>query len=269
MRSKEIAKSMRVLRWAAAHSVKEFFAIYPLKTYLVAWLPRVGAQIAFFALYANFVGGTQFLRYALVGNAVYLMALTAITTVTASVTWEKRAGTLPLLVASPSSPLLVLSGRNVGMGLHGLLTGAVGLFVIAPLMGLPLTLLGAVLAAALLLIVAVGAYAIGLLLGAVAVHTRGIHNFLSNLLTLTMLCISGVNVPLDQLPIWAAWIGYALPVTHGLQAVRLALAGAPLNEISVYAALELVVAVCYLLAAQWLFWRMLRRSRLYGTVDIY
>ena len=261
--------SLRVLSVAARVSLLDFFGMFSPRTYLIAWVPRIVTQVAFYVLFAAFAGGPDFVAFALVGNAVQLMNQTATGWVTASVTWEQRAGTLPLLIASPSSPLLVLSGRNFGMGLHGYLTGLIGVLVVAPLLGLELKVLDGVFVAGVLLLIVLSCYGFGLLLGGLALRNRAYRSVIANLVTTLMLSVCGVNFPVSALPAWVQPISYSLPLTHGLMAIRGILNDASAFYIWQQLGLEALVGVVYLLVAQAVFRDLLRRSRRRGTLELY
>ena len=61
-----------------------------------------------------------------------MVALSGVSPAT-STTWERGAGTLPLLVASPTSPLLVLMGRSVFFIANGLAFSVGALLLLPPL----------------------------------------------------------------------------------------------------------------------------------------
>ncbi|MEJ7702864.1 MAG: hypothetical protein WKF47_04025 [Geodermatophilaceae bacterium] len=67
------------------------------------------SQVIFFALIGRLLDSPEAAAYLLVGNAVMIAALEAMMVV-ASTTWERRAGTLPLLIAAPSRWPLSSSG---------------------------------------------------------------------------------------------------------------------------------------------------------------
>ena len=263
------AHHLRVLSEAARVSLLDFFGMFNVRLYLLAWVPRILTQVAFYVLFAAFAGGPEFLAFALVGNAVQLMNQTATSWVTSSVTWEQRAGTLPLLLASPSSPLLVLSGRNFGMALHGYLTGIIGVFAVSPLLGLDISLSHVPAIAALLLLILLSCYGLGLLLGGIALRNRAYRSILSNLVTSLMLSLCGINYPVAALPIWLQPISHALPLTHGLMAIRGVLEGAPAAFVWQMVGLEILIGGAYLLAAQLVFRNMLDRGRRRGTLELH
>ena len=54
---------------------------------------------------------------------------------------------------------------------------------------------------------------------------------IGNLLLYVLLIFAGINVPLDRLPGWMSTLAQGLPVTHGANAARQLVAGAPLSHV--------------------------------------
>lgn len=258
---------LNILRVTAHHSLAELLSRYPPRIYLMSWVPRVLTQVAFFAVLVTFVAGPDKLLYALVGNAAYILAASIINGVTASVTWEKRAGTLALLVASPTNPLLVFTGRNVGMAVHGLMNGLVGMYVVAPLLGVPITIVQALMIFPALIAVGLGSYGLGVLMGSFALYARGYQNVMSNFAMLVMLVLCGVNYPVAALPDGFQWLAQALPLTHGLAAIRNIMAGAPFTDALPLLALEVAIGAAYALLAQLIIGNLIYKARHAGTID--
>lgn len=171
----------------------EFFGLYAPKAYVLAWIPRVVLEALFFALVAQFIGGRELLLFALVGLTAYRTLATTLTFTTASVTWELYAGTLPLLVGSPTSPVVVLTGRNLAWMAHGLITGALTLAVAATL-GLTLTPTSVLAALGVLAVIEFSSYALGVFVGSVILRFPGLGNLTAVLVGFTLFAISGVNI---------------------------------------------------------------------------
>lgn len=256
-----------ILRVTAMTSLIELLTIYPPKIYLVSWVPRVLTQVAFFTIFVTFVSGPEALSFALIGNTCYMLAMSVIGTVTASVTWERNFGTLPLLIAAPSNPLLVFSGRNVGMALNGLITGMVGVYLVAPLLGMALSLRAALLLFPALLSILIASYGLALFLGSVALPTRGYHNVLSNTFSFVILVICGVNYPLSALPASFQAAAALMPLTRGLHAARLILDGGRLEEALWLMGGEVLVGIIYTVLAQLCLGWFLHRAREKGTLE--
>jgi ABC-2 type transport system permease protein len=109
--------------------------------------------------------------------------------------------------------------------------------------------------------------AIGALQGSLSLRLRdGL--FGANMLVFVFLLFCGVNIPLETLPAWMQAIGNALPFTHGLQAVREAIAGAGLAEVGGLIAIELGIGIAYAMAAFALFARLETSSRRNATLDV-
>ncbi len=151
---------LTTLRYATAAGWAEFATVYTWRTWTAGWLSRVLCQVAFFALIGRLLGSPEHTRFLLVGNAVLIVAVEACF-VCASTTWERRAGTLPLLVAAPVSPLLVFAGRSTFWLVSGTASASISLFVLAPVFGVPLPMPRALLAVPLILVARTGLWRSG------------------------------------------------------------------------------------------------------------
>lgn len=258
--------SARVLGRAAYLSVYEFFGFYAPAAWVIAWVPRVILEALFFALVAQFVGGRELLLFALVGIAAYRTLHTTLTFTTASVTWELLGGTVPLLVGSPSDPIIVLTGRNLAWALNGLITGVLTIAVAATL-GLALTPLSALGAVTALAVIELSSYSLGVFLGSIVLRYPGYRNMASSLVGFTLFAISGVSIPLTALPDWVQSIALAAPLAHGLLALREILGGTDPSVYLPLLAMEILIGIAYLGLAVLSFRIFLDRARLRGTLD--
>jgi hypothetical protein len=85
---------------------------------------------------------------------------------------------------------------------------------------------------------------------------------------LSVMTVSGVNVPMDFWPGPVQAVASLLPVTHGLLAVRQVLDGGSLAAAAPQVGAELLVAAGWL-AASWLsYHRFFRRARITGSFDV-
>ncbi len=257
---------MRVLRRAAHLSVYEFFGLYSPKVWLVAWLPRVILEALFFALVAQFIGGRELLLFALVGFAAYRTLQSTLTFTTSSVIWELGAGTIPLLVGSPTSPIIVLTGRNLAWALNGLITGGLTIAVAATL-GLRVTPPSTLGALVILVAIEFSAYALGVFVGSIMLRFPGFGNLIAVILGLVLFAISGVSVPLAALPDWVQSVALAAPLAHGVLALREILGSADPSVFVPLLATEVAIGVAYLGLAFLSFRIFLDRARLRGTLD--
>ncbi|SES37290.1 ABC-2 type transport system permease protein [Lentzea xinjiangensis] len=80
------------------------------KAWTFGLLVRMLAQVAFFSLIGVVVGADAGgMRFLVIGNAIMTCVIES-TMVVASSSWERFAGTLPLLVAAPARLLWVFVG---------------------------------------------------------------------------------------------------------------------------------------------------------------
>jgi ABC-2 type transport system permease protein len=257
---------LRIVRWAAETGARDYASIYTWKSWLAGWYLRVLTQVIFFALIGRLLDSEDAVFYLLVGNAIMLAAMTGIWSLN-MVGWERNTGTLPLLVASPSSAVVVFASRGLYLAADGLLSSTAALFVAGPLFGLPLPWPRVLLILPLTALVALSAYSFGTCWGGVLVRYREVNNVVVNGSILTVMALAGVNVPVAFYPEALEWVANVLPLTHGLQAVRDVLDGAPAADVLAGAAAEGAVGLGWLVVALATFNRLASQGRKDGSIE--
>ena len=230
-----------ILRHAALAGIQDLRSLYTWKTWATGWLLRLVCQVIFYSLLGRLIGDEAQVHYLVVGNAVMLCATTVIFVVQ-STTWERFAGTLPLLIAAPASPLVVLFGRSVQWIPDALATSLAALLVVGPLFAVPLPWPRTLVVLPLLVLVTLSTYMMGAVFGSLVLRWTNARNLVSNVVAALMMAVCGVNVPVSVFPGWVGTVATVLPLTHGLRAIRATLAGAGAG-VAREAALEIVVGM--------------------------
>jgi hypothetical protein len=247
---------------AARLGWREYRAAVPLPILLTAVLPRAVLQCLFFGLLGQALAGTAGARFAFVGSLAAVMTLTTVVAVCDVPMADKQWGTFARLRSGVVSPALVLFARTAPYPLVGFGSAVVALAVGGPLL-LPAGDLPAIARTLpLFAAMALTSTGTGLAVGALAVGRRA-DVLLGNIMAYLILLASGVLVPPERAA-WMRWLGVALPLRHGLAAVRAELAGRPwhaqlLAEVAVGAGWS--AAACGLIAVQ------ARRARRHGFDD--
>jgi ABC-2 type transport system permease protein len=237
--------TLRIIRWSFLSGAADYASIYTWKSWLCGWYVRVLSQVVFFALIGRLLRSDEQTWFLLVGNATMLAAMGGIWALNLTI-WERNTGTLPLLVASPSSPVVVFASRGSYLIADSLVSSLGALLVAGPLFRLPLPWPRILLVVPLTLLVAVSGYCFGTFLGGIVLRARWISNLVSNVAIVAVMALCGVNVPLHAYPSAVAWISRFLPLTHGLVAIRDVLRGAPAGTILAQAGAEVLVALGWL-----------------------
>jgi ABC-2 type transport system permease protein len=169
--------------------------------------------------------------------------------------WERQARTYERLVTSPASLLAILGGDVIAGAGFG-----------AVLVLLPLTLVvlltDASILAPLPLAVGIGGGAVafaglGVLLAAPATEGPSQVMMLSNLVRLPLIFVSGVFVPLSDMPAWGQWLAPLSPLSYASDLIRVGF-GEPGHWSTAVDTLALVgFAVVFVVVAQ----RLHQRSR--------
>jgi len=164
--------------------------------------------------------------------------------------WERQAKTYERLVTSPASLSAILTGDV----LAGMLFGAL-LSVLPLAIGLSATDARIVSAPQLLVGVMLGAVAfsaLGVLLSAPASDTPSQVMMLSNLVRLPIIFVSGVFIPLAQMPSWGRWLAPLSPLSYSADLVRVGFGETRYFPLWVDVAALVGFTVAFLWLAHWL-----------------
>jgi len=257
--------TLRIMRYALLSGAYDYGSIYTWKSWLGGWFLRVLSQVTFFALIGRLLNAEQQTWFLLVGNAVMLAAMEGVWALN-MVGWERNAGTLPLLAASPTNPVLVLASRGVYLIGDGSVSALGAFFVLGPLFHLPMPWPRVLLVVPLTVLVGASAYCLGTFLGGVILAYRGVNNLVANVGLVSVMTLCGINVPLGAYPTPVAWISRCLPVTHGLIGVRDVLAG-DLSAAAGQALAEAAVGLCWLALCLLTFRWFVERGRRNGSLE--
>jgi ABC-2 type transport system permease protein len=161
-----------------------------------------------------------------------ILTMTMLIFTALSVTREIERGTMESLLSMPITPAEIMLGKIVPYVIVGFVQAALILGIGIVVFGVPL--LGSLLLLAVLSTLFIAAnLAIGYTFSTLAQNQlqamqMSIMFFLPNIL------LSGFMFPFAGMPVWARWIGEALPLTHYLRIVRsIMLKGASLPDLYV------------------------------------
>jgi ABC-2 type transport system permease protein len=262
-----IASTLNVQRQAFRAGYADLRAIFSWKAWLTGWMLRVVAQISFFGLIGLRVANDRSAYFLLIGNALAVAAQTGVFSLNMT-SGERWAGTLPLLVASPSSPVVVFSARGAYLAVDGLLGAVGGLFIAGPIFGMHLPWPRVLLVVPITAVIALSAYCFGTFLAGIVFRIREINSLVVNTTYVALMTACGVNVPLSYYPQALEWLSRFLPLTNGLLAIRGVFNSASAGSILGDVALEAAVGAGWMTLALLSFNRLAERGRVDGTLDL-
>jgi ABC-2 type transport system permease protein len=255
----------RVLRAVAAAAFVEHLSVFSWREWALSWLTRLLIQVSFFGLIGRMLGSEQQTEYLIIGNAIAIVALEALSAILVIV-MERRSGNLELLVAAPASHLTVYLGRGVHFLGSGIVTSTIMFLTLPTVFGLPVRWSSAALVPLVIVVIGVAAYGYSACLASFVVRFPGSRWLVLNVSYSLLTVFCGVNVPVDYWPAAARWVAEVLPLTHGLQAIRILLADGPGTEVLLWTLGELAVAALWFTIAAARFHRMVGRGRADGSI---
>ncbi len=253
-------------RFALIVGLQEFTYMWNWKTWFGGWMVQIIAQAAFFSLFARLFDSPQHEHFLLIGNAVAVGAHTASWAIFAS-TWDRRAGTYPLLVIAPASLIPVIVGRSAVWMAAGVATSVITFVVLGAIFDFSLPWPNALILVPLSILTCASTFAFSLFVGSMAISQPQLGTTMSGILTIFSRAFCGVSVPVAFWPGYVQFIVKLLPITHGLQAVRLALDEASLAAIVQAAALEVAVTLGWIILAVLVIDRMANAGRRDGSIE--
>jgi ABC-2 type transport system permease protein len=258
--------AVTVMEHAFRAGLADYRAIFTWRSWILGWMVRVIAQVSFFALIGLRVANDRSAFYLLIGNALAVAAQTGIFSLNMTTT-ERWAGTLPLLVASPTSPVVVFSARGAYLAVDGALSALGALFIAGPAFGLHLPWPRILAVVPLTAVVAIASYCFGTFLAGIVFRFRAMNSLVVLVGYVGLMTVCGVNVPPSYYPNVLAWAARFLPLTNGLLAIRGVFAGDAWSWIVGHAALEAAVGAGWMTLALLTFNRLAARGRLDGSLD--
>lgn len=250
--------------WRAGRILRFGFVQYradnPPRIVLAAIWPRLIFQTVFWVLLGFVAAGDEGARFAYVGAVATVLTLGGLAGMSDVPVDDKYAGTYSRLLVGLTPPTLVFFGRGVAQLAMSVVEMLVAFVAAGLLSGQWRTMLELVPLLPMYLVIALTMSAMGLATASFCVGKRAEVAIYNAAMYLVILC-SGAFIPRGTLPVLDV-IGSVLPATHGLLAVRSALADEPwLAELS----LEAAVGAGWLVLAFYLFTAQTARSRRTGS----
>jgi ABC-2 type transport system permease protein len=206
------------LRRAWAIAKKDIRLYYAKNSVLI-----FGILMPVFLFLAFFAGSSQLpLTFLLPGLVGVTLLFTATALSPAIYSWEGRHGTLERLVSCPVTVEAMVLGDMIASILFGL-----GITIITVFIGLALglSLLHGITMIVSILLAACCFSAIGMLLAVPPTNEPSTPMTLSLLIKFPLIFISGIFVPLDQLPSWGLALSACSPLTYFTDLVRYSFTG--------------------------------------------
>jgi ABC-2 type transport system permease protein len=214
-----VAAPMRAIRYSTYNAWVDMWAMYSPLGWVVGWMSRAMLQVVFFAIIGVLLDSPDAVRFLFIGVAVMIAATEALTS-TATTTWERRQGTMPLLVAAPTRLWPVFAGRSIQWIPSGVLTASVALFGLGPFFGVTFSPVRAVAVFGCLIVASVTTYCLAMVLGAIVLNAMSLRNVVANVAQVLTTLTCGVTVPVTFWPGWVQATVQAVPLTHALSSVR-------------------------------------------------
>ena len=147
-----------------------------------------------------------------------ILAMTLVMMTAVAIVRESEKGTMEMLIATPAQPLEVMGGKILPYVVVGYVQTAVFMLAARTLFDVPFTGSVAAFLAGFNLYL-IGNLALGFLISTIARNQMQAMQ-ISFFTLLPQILLSGFMFPFAGMPLWAQWLGNALPATHFLRLTR-------------------------------------------------
>jgi ABC-2 type transport system permease protein len=249
-----------IARTAAA----DYLVVYPPRILAVSTVPRAVFQVAFYSLIGFAMAGERGRWFAFVGATVHIMTIATVIKGPDVLVDEKVEGTMYRLRLGRYPLAAVVAVRWWVFIVEALASAAIGIVGVGLALGFEARLGDLLQVSPLYVLVALSTAALGLAAASLSVGRRA-DVMATNLVAYLLLLAGGVVAPLAALgPLRA--VSEALPMTHGLLAIRAALDGRPFAGLAVK---EAAIGLAWAVIAVLVLHLQSRRARRKGFDDFF
>ncbi|RLF99583.1 hypothetical protein DRN58_04930 [Thermococci archaeon] len=260
-------EELRVFISGSVVSYKALFTWLNPRDYVAIKIIMPLFQISFFALVSQFAGGREAMKYAVIGNAIQLVAINDIYGVSMTIGREKMFGTLPFILASPANRFSIFMGHSFVHIFDGILNSLFGLTIAWGVFRVHILKSQIAILILILFVTSFGLSGLGMIIGSLSLYTRGVRP-LMNTVYMLLLLLSGVNIPISALPSCIRSISIILPLTHGIKAARGVISGdTTLLDISFEIFLTGIIGVFFLIIGYYCFLLFEKKAYKEGTFE--
>lgn len=205
-------------------------------------------------------GDLNFMQFMFPGVIAMTVLFTSIFSAV-SIVWDREFGFLKEVMVAPVSRVAVALGKVAGGSTVAMFQGVI-ILVLAPLLGVSLSVGQIITLLGLMLLLAAVMTSLGIL---IAARQRTMEGFqvIMQFIMLPMLFLSGAMFPLRGVPAWMELLSKIDPVTYGVDPLRqVVLSGSVpdvvldnliLNPIAVNVTVLAILGVVFIIPAVWLF----------------
>lgn len=257
--------NLRIYAASAIYAYRALYAWQSFGPYISGKVVFPIAQMLFF-LFMGILAGVPDPLYIVIGHILLLPATNGVLGVSMTIAGERDFRTLPYLIACPAPRAPLILGRSLVHMLDGLLSSIVALILGVLLFHIDLSQADLPLLAICIGLISVTSCGIGLVFGSWSLRSREAQT-ISGMVAIILYMLSGVNFPVEVLPRALQALSYALPMTRGIQAARLAMQGLSGPEVQFLIAGEMLVGLAYIVAGYFLFIWFEKLSLVDGQIE--
>ncbi len=260
-----IVRNVRLYFFQAWFSYRSLFAWSTPFNYFASKFGFPFFSMLLFVFMGKFVGLND-IAYIVIGNILLMPSANGVSGISMTIGGERQFGAMSYLLGSPAPRAPLFLGRAFFHILDGFVSLLLALPIVILIFHLDVAQMNLWLVLLCVVILSFTTNGIGFIMGTITLLSRD-GWMITSTLSVAFYILIGVNFPVEQLPDFLQVISYALPMTRGIMAARLALDGAVWSTIAPLIFGELAVGLLYMIIGYQLFSMVEKASMKNGMLD--
>ncbi len=200
-------------------SYKSIYGWMSLRTYIFMVVLIPFSQTALFSYLNYFIKGEAGMKYAALGNSLYTICIFVVFSMGASITNERRLGTLQTILFAPQNKFIFFITKSVLHIVEGIVTCCFSLLIGTILFKLDYSDVNWFYMAVVIFTTASMMIGVGLFAAVAGLLFRKATPIL-NAIVLLLFLLCGINFPTSKLPGVLQLVSNAIPLTYGIRLLR-------------------------------------------------
>ncbi|MGP7816462.1 ABC transporter permease [Niallia sp. 01092] len=245
-------------------SYKALYSFQSIKSFILFRLFDSLMHYLFFAVIVSAIAGTDYIKYAVLGNIVYYAGRTMMFQLMSMFQMERRFGTLELNIVSPLSTFKNFFIKSLVPLLDGFFVFIYGIMIGIILFQLPFPIEQIFSLFLLIIVTLFSMISFSLVIACTSLLFSNV-NLFSNISMALLQVFCGVNFSVHLFPDWIRACTSFLPLTHSIEAIRSIY---ELESFSIYPLIgkEFMIGILYFCLALLVVNVMEKQARKYGSL---
>jgi ABC-2 type transport system permease protein len=264
-----VREEVGVLLSACHISIGSLFAAVPWWLWAIQLTTVSLSQMVFFVLMTRLAGNPAItMSEVALGNAMQAVTYSTVFAICSIPGDEKHSGTLQLVMNTPTKVHTVIIGQSLFHILAGVVTVTISLIFASVVFGVDFAQVDMLALVSVIMATIFAMTGFGLMLSSIGIYMRS-STLLASFFLYVGLLFCGVNFPISQLPTILQPVSYVLPMTYGVQGLKMAVNGSSVFSIAPQLSMTILLGSLMIIMGLLMFRKFEGLARFKGSTEMF